>query len=285
MYYNVVIEIDEKDDRGNFIVARELDNKNLDNIKKNILIPYLKRQNIFIDDQYIEYKQIRKINIFQTHSTTEIIRKIAHSRSPKNSLISYTKYNVINDRFMTNITKETLTSIGDMLKKDEKDKIDSVLDKNENNTDISKVFIVHGRNNEIKIEIARFIENLGLKAIILDEQSNNGKTIIEKIEQHTNVGYGIVIYTPCDKGGKADQNINEYKLRARQNVLFEHGYLLAKLGRNRVSAVIKQGIEIPSDISGLVYIEHDNNNGWKLAIAKDLAIAGYSIDISLLLNN
>lgn len=186
---------------------------------------------------------------------------------------------------MTNITKETLTSIGDMLKKDEKDKIDSVLDKNENNTDISKVFIVHGRNNEIKIEIARFIENLGLKAIILDEQSNNGKTIIEKIEQHTNVGYGIVIYTPCDKGGKADQNINEYKLRARQNVLFEHGYLLAKLGRNRVSAVIKQGIEIPSDISGLVYIEHDNNNGWKLAIAKDLAIAGYSIDISLLLNN
>lgn len=72
MYYNVVIEIDEKDDRGNFIVARELDNKNLDNIKKNILIPYLKRQNIFIDDQYIEYKQIRKINIFQTHSTTEL---------------------------------------------------------------------------------------------------------------------------------------------------------------------------------------------------------------------
>lgn len=67
--------------------------------------------------------------------------------------------------------------------------------------DNSKVFVVHGRDNELKESVARFVEKLGLNAIILHEQVNGGKTIIEKFEDAANVGFTIVLLTPDDIGG------------------------------------------------------------------------------------
>lgn len=144
--------------------------------------------------------------------------------------------------------------------------------------DMAKVFIVHGHNNEAKQETARFIEKLGLKAIILHEQINQGKTIIEKIEENTNVGYAIILYTPCDLGKAKDDA--ELKKRARQNVVFEHGYLIGKLGRERVSALVKGDIEKPNDISGIVYINMDNGGGWKVSLAREMKSVGYDIDMN-----
>lgn len=144
--------------------------------------------------------------------------------------------------------------------------------------DKTKVFIVHGRDEQSKLSAARFIEKLGLTAIILHEQANGGKTIIEKIEASTNVGFALVLYTPCDVGGLAGEpNPNA---RARQNVVFEHGYLVAKLGRNNVCALVKGQVEVPSDISGVVYVPLDEGNAWHIAVAKELRSAGYSIDMN-----
>jgi predicted nucleotide-binding protein len=130
-----------------------------------------------------------------------------------------------------------------------------------------------------KTEVARFLERLHLKAIILHEQASAGNTIIEKIERHTNVGFGIVLYTPCDIGAKAEDNPN-LQNRARQNVVFEHGYLIGKIGRNRVCALVKGKIETPNDISGVVYVTMDGE--WKWKIAKELKESGYSIDMNLI---
>lgn len=141
-----------------------------------------------------------------------------------------------------------------------------------------KVFIVHGRDDLAKSEAARFIEKLKLEAIILHEQANIGKTIIEKIEEYTNVGFAIILYTPCDTGslkGESDQ-----KSRARQNVVFEHGYLIAKLGRKNVCALVKDDIETPNDISGILYIELDKHGAWKVKVAKELQKAGYVVDMN-----
>jgi len=123
--------------------------------------------------------------------------------------------------------------------------------------DKTKVFLVHGHDNGLKEEVARFIEKLGLKPIILDEQPNAGKTIIEKIESYTDVGFGIILYTECDNGSKKGENL---KPRARQNVIFEHGFLISKLGRQNVSHLATANIEMPSDISGTIYIDNSN---WK----------------------
>jgi len=144
--------------------------------------------------------------------------------------------------------------------------------------DKNKVFIVHGRDDQAKLSAARFIEKLGLTAIILHEQANGGKTIIEKIEEHTNVGFALVLYTPCDVGGLA--NDQSQSLRARQNVVFEHGYLVAKLSRSNVCALVKGKVEVPSDINGVVYVPFDEANAWHIAVAKELRSAGYGIDMN-----
>ena len=148
--------------------------------------------------------------------------------------------------------------------------------------DKSKVFIVHGHDNAAKEAVARFIEKIGLKAIILHEQASSGKTIIEKIEANSNVGFAIVLYTPCDLGAsKAEKD--QLRPRARQNVVFEHGYLIGKIGRENVCALVKGDIEKPTDISGVVYIPMDEGDGWKLAIAKEMRDRGYKVDVNKIL--
>ncbi|MED4018040.1 TIR domain-containing protein [Sutcliffiella cohnii] len=144
--------------------------------------------------------------------------------------------------------------------------------------DMTKVFIVHGHDNGAKQEVARFVERLGLEAIILHEQVNRGKTIIEKIEEYSNVGFAIVLYTPCDEGKV--KGTTDLKDRARQNVVFEHGYLIGKLGRERVSALVKGDIEKPNDISGVVYIDMDESEGWKVPLFREMRSVGYDIDMN-----
>lgn len=143
----------------------------------------------------------------------------------------------------------------------------------------SKVFIVHGHDNETKQEVARFIESIGLQTIILHEQASRSMTIIEKIEYYSNeASFAIVLYTPCDKGRGATENTVPARDRARQNVVFEHGYLMAKIGRKNVCALVKGDIETPSDISGVVYTPLDAFGGWKNELMKELKACGYILE-------
>lgn len=145
----------------------------------------------------------------------------------------------------------------------------------------SKVFIVHGHDNETKQEVARFIESIGLQTIILHEQASRSMTIIEKIEYYSDeASFAVVLYTPCDKGRGAAENDVPARFRARQNVVFEHGYLMAKVGRQNVCALVKGEIETPSDISGVVYTPLDAFGGWKNELMKELKACGYKLEIN-----
>ncbi|OON99557.1 MAG: hypothetical protein ATN35_11960 [Epulopiscium sp. Nele67-Bin004] len=148
-----------------------------------------------------------------------------------------------------------------------------------NSTLSNKIFIVHGHNEVILYQVARFLEQLELKPIILHEQASVGGTIIEKIEKYTDVAFGIVLYTACDVGKAKDEK--EEKPRARQNVLLEHGYLMSKLHRSNVCALVEKDVELPSDASGIVYVEL-NNNDWRMNLAKEMKAAGLSIDFNKL---
>jgi predicted nucleotide-binding protein len=142
------------------------------------------------------------------------------------------------------------------------------------------VFIVHGRDEIAKLQAARLIEKLGFMPIILHEQSSSGRTIIEKIESYSNVGFGIVLYTACDVGAVKGEEEN-LKSRARQNVVFEHGFLIGKIGRKNVCALVKGDVETPNDISGVVYIDM-NTARWELDVAKELKESGYNVDMNKL---
>lgn len=141
--------------------------------------------------------------------------------------------------------------------------------------DNKKVFIVHGHDHQLLNDVELMVRRIGLEPIILKDQASSGMTVIEKIEYYTNVGFGIVLYTACDEGKK--KGTADLHDRARQNVVFEHGYLCAKLGRNRVVALNDAGIEVPSDLAGVVYVSRDDTE-WKNLIMREMKAAELEFD-------
>lgn len=141
----------------------------------------------------------------------------------------------------------------------------------------NKVFIIHGHDGGTKETVARFISQLGLEPIILHEQPSQGRTIIEKFEDHSDVGYAIALFTPDDIGSSIKETDNT-RQRARQNVIFEFGYFLGKLGRHKVAGLVKGDIEAPSDYSGVLYIPIDEPGAWRILLIKELKSAGYDVD-------
>jgi len=143
----------------------------------------------------------------------------------------------------------------------------------------NKVFIVHGREGATKQTTARFLEKLGLEPVILHEQPNVGRTIIEKFEDYSSVAYAVILLTPDDLGGLASEK-PELSLRSRQNVVFELGYFIGKLGRKRVCALYQKDVELPSDFHGVLYVPLDEAGAWKFLLAKELKAAGLDIDLN-----
>ncbi len=144
------------------------------------------------------------------------------------------------------------------------------------------IFIVHGHDDAAKESVARFIEQLQLRPIILHEQANQGRTVIEKFEDHSNVGYAVVLLTPDDLGA-AKNEPEKRTARPRQNVVFELGYFIGKLGRNRVCALYKEGVDIPSDYRGVLYVSMDDKGAWKLSLTKEIKQAGIVVDLNKVL--
>lgn len=163
----------------------------------------------------------------------------------------------------------------------EREKVEMI---NTERTISNKVFIVHGHDETAKIDTARVLEKADFEAIILHEQADGGLTIIEKIEKYTDVDFAVVLYTECDKGRAKEEPVDDEKYRARQNVVFEHGYLIGKLGRNKVCALVKGNVETPGDISGVVYTPMDTAGAWKLHLFKNMKEAGLNVDYNKALN-
>jgi predicted nucleotide-binding protein len=145
--------------------------------------------------------------------------------------------------------------------------------------DLSKVFVVHGHDGGAREAVARFLEQVELQAIILQEQPDQGLTIIEKFETYASqVGFAVVLLTPDDLGGPT--TAPEQTSRARQNVIFELGYFAGKLGRGRACLMRKGVVEIPSDLHGVIYTDMDAADGWKLKLARELKAAGLQFDLA-----
>ena len=149
-----------------------------------------------------------------------------------------------------------------------------------NVSDTKDVFIVHGRDVSVKETVARFVQKIGCNPVILHEQPNSGQTIIEKFEHNSNVGYSVVLLTGDDAGGLRDDATDSYQLRARQNVIFEMGYFVGKIGRKNVCAIYQEGVEIPSDYNGVVFVKFDAAGAWKLQLAKEMKESGLPIDLN-----
>ncbi len=159
--------------------------------------------------------------------------------------------------------------------------LDEMAEEEENQTkvaatpllDYKSVFIVHGHDGELKQSVARILEKQDIDPIILSEQTNQGRTIIEKIEANSNVCCAICLLTADDFG--RSKSVESDAPRARQNVVLETGYFWGKLGRERIIILVDNGVELPSDLSGVVYT---NTTDWQFALLSELADKGYEID-------
>lgn len=136
------------------------------------------------------------------------------------------------------------------------------------------VFIIHGHDNEIKTEVQLLLTRAGVNNIVLHEQPDKGRSIIDKLVEESNgSNYAIALLSPDDQ--TVDGN-----LRARQNVILEIGYFIGKLGKERVRILRKGEIEIPSDLSGILYENYDKSGAWKMKICKELIAVGIFVDIA-----
>jgi predicted nucleotide-binding protein len=138
------------------------------------------------------------------------------------------------------------------------------------------IFVVHGHDDARKLEVARFLENTtGKTAVILHEEPHKGRTIIEKLEDHgSDAGFAVILLTGDDEGAEIGGTVRP---RARQNVILELGFFLGALGRSRVVALYDEGVELPSDINGVLYVSLAGQ--WKADLAKELGAAGISTDM------
>lgn len=144
----------------------------------------------------------------------------------------------------------------------------------------NRVFLVHGHDDHAVHETARFLEKLELNAVILREQPNGGRTIIEKFEDYADVSFAVVLLTGDDRGGTKDQTQKQQRLRARQNVILELGFFLGRLNRANVCALHEADVDIPSDYDGVVFVPYDSHGGWKLKLLQELKAAKLPIDMS-----
>ena len=132
----------------------------------------------------------------------------------------------------------------------------------------------------MKETVARYLSKLELNPVILHEQPNQGRTIIEKFEKHADVDFAVVLFTPDDIGHPVN-NPDQSKSRARQNVVLELGFFMGALGRQRVCVLYSGDIELPSDYSGVLYLPLDGGGAWRFLLAKEMKASGMQIDLNL----
>lgn len=140
-----------------------------------------------------------------------------------------------------------------------------------------RIFIVHGHDEGMREATARFLEQMGLRPIILHEQQNRGATIIEKLEANSDVGFAIILMSADDEG--KSRAANTLELRPRQNVILEAGWFMGRFGRDRTVILKNSNLDMPSDLDGLVWVNRDPSSAWKVELVKELKAAGYDVQM------
>ena len=272
-YYHV--RITTKSDRGNDEVKLDL---SIEQISERFLIPYENGIIIIINGKSIEPDDIERININRTNDDSSIL--IPRIRAEKRA--SGVCVPISDEWYVTekgeDVTDEFILGPPGY-KKPSNTKDSNGTGAVEAITKNNRVFIVHGHDEEMKHAVARSLKKLNLEPIILHEQPNRGKIIIEKFEDYSeNIPFAIVLLSPDDKGCEANDFPKSAKLRARQNIILELGYFIGKLGRSKVLVLLKNeaDFEPPSDIMGVLYTLF--KDGWELEMIRELQSCGYDVD-------
>ena len=268
MFYHARLTLKPEDKKSSPKDAWELDLTREDLFTK-IAVPYLEGQTFFCGGKVVEPKRVQDLHFNETtQSSKELLPFIRAERRNSNVVVFIPDEWEVTTKG-TDITRDVLDEAKNRLMKRNSEQGDRRPTLN------NRIFVVHGHDIAAVDQIELLLRRWGLEPIILRDKPNMGLTVIEKVEAYAEVGYAIVLLTPDDLGGSSRGSLAP---RARQNVIFEWGYLMAKLGRDRVACLYRKGVELPSDLHGIVRIEFEQEIKESAEeIRRELVAAGYQL--------
>jgi len=280
-YYHVYIEHHDFK-RGKTREAYELD-LSIEELTGQIVNPYLNGETFMVGGQPIDAFLTDVIKISKTEESSSVLlpKLIAEERR---KAAETRVYGIISDELLiidygVNVTREFIkrapTKVAIVEKREAKEKTQHS----------NRVFVVHGKDEAMKQAVARTLEKLGLEPIILHEQPNEGRTVIEKFSNYSDVSFAVVLLSADDFGCSREEGISKGKFRARQNVILELGFFMGKLGRKNVLPLYREAenFEMSSDYAGVVYTPFDSNEQWKFKLVQELNACSFKVDANKLL--
>lgn len=268
MFYHARVTIKPERAKESSKIAFEAD-MNRDDLLTKLALPFVQGKQFFCGGVVVHPSKVAEVKFNVTQQTSAELLPMLRAKRANSGVISASPvvWGVIWDG--RDITREILDEAGNQPTR-------KVLIEHDEPSSISdRVFVVHGRDSQAVDQTELLIRRFGLTPIILREAPNAGRTVIEKFEAHSDVGFAIVLLTPDDVGGLPTA---ELRPRARQNVIWEWGYLVSKLGRDRVVCLYKGDVEMPSDLHGLMTIHiGDDVRTSSEEIRRELNAAGYHI--------
>jgi predicted nucleotide-binding protein len=271
MFYHARLTLKPEGKRSNPEDAVELDLSHEDLLAK-IVVPYFEGRTFFCGGKVVDPKRVQDLHFNETTQPSKDLFPFIRAERRNSNVITFTSDEWYVTAKGTDITRKVLDEARSMVRS-------LAVRQNGNTLQINnRIFVVHGHDIAAVDQVELLLRRWGLEPIILRDRPNKGLTVIEKIEANTEVGYGIVLLTPDDLGGVSKDTLAQ---RARQNVIFEWGYLMAKLGRERVACLYNKGVELPSDLHGIVRIEiGDDIRDSAEEIRRELVSAGYHLRTS-----
>jgi predicted nucleotide-binding protein len=246
-------------------------------LKKDIIEPFIKDKPLFVVDQLIKPVEITYIKIIETkEKSSDLFKRVNFRRILGNERIFEDKIDKV-DFLIDQGQDVTKTFLA------EKSRLIStqLVPKEKAKRKLDNIFVVRGHDLASALELKHLLFELSLNPVILQEQPNEGRTIIERLLRYSNVGYAFVILTSDDYSispPQFEKRGTELHGRPRQNVVFEYGLLFGILGSQRVCCLLKEGTEAPSDIQGLKYITFKHSiSEARLDIINELKAAGYDL--------
>lgn len=270
MFYHARIRLKPENAKAAEKIAWEPDLSREDIIVK-IAVPFIRQTQFYCGGTIINPGKVEEIKFNETSESAEVLLPRIRARMMNSGVIGFTR-----DFAVAHEGKDVTREILEEAQSRSTVSISaSAASKTSTPKKSDRVFVVHGHDLKAVDQTELVLHRFGLEPVILKDAPSGGRTVIEKFEAHANVGAAIVLLTPDDVGGKDEKSLSP---RARQNVIWEWGYLVSRLGRVNVICIFKGGVEIPSDLNGIVTIHIADDVREKTdEIRRELNAAGYQI--------
>ena len=148
-----------------------------------------------------------------------------------------------------------------------------------------RIIVVSGNDETMKQTMTVALRKLGLAAVVMSEEPSQGKKIVERFADYKDVGFAVVLLSPDVYVYPKGEEATKRERTPRQDVTLLFGFLLGKLGKDRVLAFYRESpnFAFPIEFEGVKFAAIDERDSWKLTLIRELTGCGYTVDAERLL--